>query len=102
MYLLVWDEMAKVELKALRAFDRKIVVDAIETQLRHQPHVETTHRKPLRGPVPGLPEATWELRVHGVWRVLYMIGNERTVTLLRVIIKDTATLDYRVGRGRKP
>jgi hypothetical protein len=36
VYDLIWDEEAKAELAALRAFRRRIVMDAVSRQLRHR------------------------------------------------------------------
>jgi len=47
------------QLSALTADERARVLAAVETQLLHEPLVETRHRKPLR---PN-PVAPWELRV---------------------------------------
>ena len=47
------------------------MLDAIETQLAHEPLVETRNRKPLR---PN-PIAPWELRV-GALRVFYEVSAE--------------------------
>jgi hypothetical protein len=47
------------------------VFDAVDTQLVHQPNVETRNRKPMR---PN-PVAPWELRV-GNLRVYYDIDEE--------------------------
>ena len=102
MYDLVWDEAAKSELAALRAFRRKIIVDTVERQLRHQPDVETRNRKPLREPLPEVPEASWELRIHGDTRVLYWIADRRTVGVLRVILKGTSLLADSLRRGGQP
>jgi mRNA interferase RelE/StbE len=51
-------------LAALTALQRRIVLDAIETHLMHQPTTLTRRRKPLR---PN-PLASWELQV-GQFRV---------------------------------
>jgi mRNA-degrading endonuclease RelE of RelBE toxin-antitoxin system len=102
VYELVWDEEAKAELATVSAFRRKIVVDAIERQLRHQPDVETRHRKPLREHLRDLPVATWELRIHGDTRVLYCVVDRRTVSVLRVILKGSATLADAARRDREP
>ena len=59
------DEVAQ-QFDHLKAGERRIVLDAIEHQLRHDPLVVTRHRKPLR---PN-PLAPWELRV-GSLRVFY-------------------------------
>ena len=98
MHDLVWDEEAMAELAALSAFQRRIVVDNVEDQLRYQPDVETRNRKPLREPLKELPQASWELRIHA-YRVLYWIPDGRTVAVLRVILKGTETLTEAVGKG---
>lgn len=102
MYEIAWDEGAKAELAALTAFWRRIIIDTVERQLRYQPDVETRHRKPLREHLNDLPDATWELRVQSELRVLYWIADQRTVAILRVILKGGATLAGAVERGRKP
>jgi mRNA-degrading endonuclease RelE of RelBE toxin-antitoxin system len=100
VYELVWDEAAKAELAALGSFQRRIIVRTVESQLRHQPSLETRNRKPLREPLEDLPAASWELRVRE-HRVLYWIADRRTVTILRVILKATASLTEALGRDRQ-
>ncbi len=65
----------------LKAAARATVFDAIERQLRHEPLVETQHRKPLR---PN-PLAPWELRV-GSLRVFYEVvpGDPGVVHVLAI------------------
>jgi mRNA-degrading endonuclease RelE of RelBE toxin-antitoxin system len=46
-------------LSELTARQQKIVVDAVDRQLAHEPHIETRNRKPLRAN----PIAPWELRI---------------------------------------
>lgn len=48
--------------------------EAIETQLTHEPTLETTNRKPLTAPI---QNATWELRCgdQNRYRVLYEVTN---------------------------
>ena len=96
MYELVWDEAAKAELAGFSAFLRRIIVDAVENQLRHEPDVETRNRKPLREPLPEVPEAAWELRIRE-HRALYRIPNAGTVRILRVILKGAGTLTAALG-----
>ena len=48
--------------------DQRIILDALEVQLRHQPAVETKNRK-LRRPNPLAP---WELRIDEI-RIYYNI-----------------------------
>jgi hypothetical protein len=96
-YDIVWDEEAQAELAGLKAFQRRIVVDAVEDRLRFQPDVETRNRKPLQQSLPEAPDASWELRVHGDHRVLYRVADVRTVRVLRVILKGTASLATAIG-----
>jgi Txe/YoeB family toxin of Txe-Axe toxin-antitoxin module len=83
----------------LRPFERKIIVETVERQLRDQPDIETRNRKPLREPLRELPDASWELRIQGEHRALYRIADPSTVRVLRVILKGTATLSDAVKRG---
>ena len=74
----------KAQLHDLHAHKRALVLDAIETQLTHEPLVETTNRKPLR---PN-PLAPWELRIEDL-RVFYDVSPEvpdvpKVVTVLAV------------------
>ena len=48
--------------------DRKLILDAINTQLRYEPDVETRNRKPMKDNL----LATWELRV-GKFRVFTIL-----------------------------
>lgn len=65
-YRIGFAESAKSHLKSLTARQRRKVIEAIETQLAHEPLKETRNRKPLR---PN-PIAPWELRV-GKLRAFY-------------------------------
>ena len=79
---------AERQLGDLDARDRKIVLEAIEEQLTHQPAVPTRHRKLLREN----PLADWELRV-GEYRVFYDIeGDPAIVTILAIGVKSHNTL----------
>jgi mRNA-degrading endonuclease RelE of RelBE toxin-antitoxin system len=82
----------KAQLHDLPAHKRALVLDAIETQLTHEPLVETTNRKPLR---PN-PVAPWELRVDDL-RVFYEVNVEipgvpKVVTVLAVGQKEGSIL----------
>jgi mRNA-degrading endonuclease RelE of RelBE toxin-antitoxin system len=68
------------DLATLRKFDRGQVVNGIETQLTHQPDVETRNRKRLR------PNqlAEWELRIDH-FRVFYDVRpDEPSVKIVAV------------------
>jgi mRNA-degrading endonuclease RelE of RelBE toxin-antitoxin system len=84
MFEIRFSEDAQRHLKALSAKDRRIVVEAIEHQLLHQPMVRTRNRKLLRAN----PLATWELRVER-FRVLYNVDKETVLVLIVAIaVKD--------------
>jgi Txe/YoeB family toxin of Txe-Axe toxin-antitoxin module len=100
MYALVWDEVAKVELRSLRAFHRRNVLATVHDQLRHPPQLETSNREPLRQALVELPEGTWELRIRGAHRVFYRVEG-RTVSILRVILKGTETIEDALRKGTR-
>jgi mRNA-degrading endonuclease RelE of RelBE toxin-antitoxin system len=60
--------------------DRKIIVDGIAEQLRHDPVGETRNRKRLR------PNATseWELRIEK-YRIFYDLNPEERVVEVKVV-----------------
>jgi mRNA-degrading endonuclease RelE of RelBE toxin-antitoxin system len=60
--------------------DRKIIVDGIAEQLRHDPVGETRNRKRLR------PNATseWELRIEK-YRIFYDLNHEERVVEVKVV-----------------
>lgn len=101
MYEIVWDEAAKAELAGLSAFLRRIILAAVESQLRYEPDVETRNRKPLREPLPEVPKASWELRIRD-HRVLYWVPAPRSVAVLRVILKGPASLSEAVEKDGEP
>ncbi|HEY3572020.1 MAG TPA: type II toxin-antitoxin system RelE/ParE family toxin [Thermoanaerobaculia bacterium] len=70
-YEIEFSEDVKTQLRHLTARSRSILLTAIETQLLHEPLIETRNRKQLR---PN-PLAPWELRV-GDLRVFYRVAEE--------------------------
>ena len=76
-YKIEYTETAVHDLEWLRRNEQVIVLSAIESQLPHEPKVETRNRKRLR---PN-PVAEWELRV-GAFRVLYDVDD--TVRIVEV------------------
>ena len=77
MYKIEFTPEAVRDLKALKKSEQKEVIDGIETQLKHEPMVETRNRKKLR------PNdvAEWELRI-GRFRVFYNV--DETVHIVSV------------------
>jgi mRNA-degrading endonuclease RelE of RelBE toxin-antitoxin system len=78
---------ARRQLKRFNATRQVMIVNAIETQLSHEPLVETRNRKLLR---PN-PLAPWELRV-GEIRVFYEVERPQTVTILAIGVKRGSSL----------
>jgi mRNA-degrading endonuclease RelE of RelBE toxin-antitoxin system len=98
-YRLEVESRVEEELDALRAYDARPIVRAIE-ELEYQAEFETRNRKPLRKPIAELPSASWEVRV-GDYRVLYQLRKDRTVKVLGVIFKGRLTTDEAVTWSRR-
>src|SRR5579884_4146381 len=77
---------AEQELRAIRAYDRRRIVDEIEGQLAHQPTVETRNRKQVPAASPGFEHVPplWELRV-GEYRVFYDVSAEESTVSVRAV-----------------
>ena len=84
LYRIEYSPDAEDHLRTLTTRQQRIVLDAVDEQLVHQPTVETRNRKPMR---PN-PLAPWELRI-GNLRVYYDIEQEpeRVVIVLAVGLK---------------
>ena len=80
MYEIEFTPEAVEDLKALRKFEQEEVVDGIESQLRHEPTVETRNRKKLR------PNnvAAWELRM-GRFRVFYNVDQAVRIVSIEAV-----------------
>jgi mRNA-degrading endonuclease RelE of RelBE toxin-antitoxin system len=79
-------EDAKQELKDLRPYDQRIIIDAIKEQLTHLPTAVTRHRKPLEGVDPPFEHdpPVWELRV-GEFRVFYDVHELKQEVHIRAV-----------------
>jgi mRNA-degrading endonuclease RelE of RelBE toxin-antitoxin system len=74
------------ELVALRAFDGRKILEAIEAELSHEPTRATRRRKILPGlkpPFEAVPPI-WELRV-GEYRVFYDVSEEEKKVYVRAV-----------------
>jgi len=76
------------DLKKLRAYDRRRVLDAISIQLRNEPNRPTPNRKLLVNLIPpwDAEPPIWELRV-GDYRVFYDVSEREAVVYVRAIRK---------------
>lgn len=77
---------AMSELKDLRVFDQRRIVEAIERQLPHEPTVQSRNRKQLEGISPTFDHVppVWELRV-GEFRVFYDVDEQVRVVHIRAV-----------------
>ena len=78
------------DLRRIRAFDRRRMVEATETQLSEEPTAPTRNRKVLVNLLPpwGGDLPVWELRV-GEYRVFYDVAEDEEVVYLRAIRKKS-------------
>jgi hypothetical protein len=105
-YALELSAEACTDLDNVPVFHRARVLKVI-AELAHRAEVETRRRKALVAPLAELPDASWEVRV-GDYRALYQVtapgdgpADQRTVRVLRVILKGRSTLQEAVSRARR-
>ena len=84
---------AEIDLWYYSAHDQRIILDAINSHLNHDPEIESKRRKRLRDN----PLASWELRV-GDYRAFYRIEEHATVAIAAIGHKEHNDL---IIRGRK-
>ncbi len=96
MYEIEFTPEALEDLKSLRKFEQKEIIEGIETQLRHEPMVETRNRKKLR------PNdvAEWELRV-GRFRVFCNVDEVVRIVSIEAIGFKIGNLLFIRGEKRK-
>jgi hypothetical protein len=94
-FALVYADDVKDHLRAIEAKYLSVIQTTIESQLLHEPDVETRNRKPLKRPVAF--GADWELRLgpDNRFRVFYQVNLERReVRVLAVGVKDRNRLYF--------
>ena len=94
-FTLVYADEVKDHLRAIEAKYHSVIQTEIETQLLHEPDVETRNRKPLKRPIAF--GADWELRLgpENRFRVFYQVNAEsREVRVLAVGVKDRSRLFF--------
>jgi mRNA-degrading endonuclease RelE of RelBE toxin-antitoxin system len=84
----VFSEGVEQDLKKIRAYDRNLILDAIESRLAHSPNVETRNRKRLECLVQSFAAVPpiWELRA-GEYRIFYDVEEEEQKVYVRAIRK---------------
>ena len=94
-FTLVYADEVKDHLRAIEAKYHSVIQTEIESQLLHEPDVETRNRKPLKRPI--IFGADWELRLgpDNRFRVFYQVNTEsREVRVLAVGVKDRNRLYF--------
>jgi mRNA-degrading endonuclease RelE of RelBE toxin-antitoxin system len=80
MYSFEFTALSLEHLKAFKKNEQRLIVTAIESQLTHQPHIETRNRKKMRTN----KIARWELRI-GKYRVFYNLNEPGKIVIIEVI-----------------
>lgn len=81
LFRVEYSSESEEHLRRLTAFQQVVVLDTVDEQLTHEPHIETRNRKPMR---PN-PVAPWELRI-GELRVYYeFVTDPEPIVLVRAV-----------------
>jgi mRNA-degrading endonuclease RelE of RelBE toxin-antitoxin system len=74
VYQIILAKSIRKDLEHIPKKHHSSIREAIETQLTHEPNLETGNRKPLTAPI---QNATWELRCgeQNRYRILYEVTN---------------------------
>ena len=88
MYEIEFSESVEKDLRKIREYNRKIILDVIERQLTHRPNIETKNRKILINLIPPFESIppVWELRV-GDYRVFYDVDQDSEKVYVRAVRK---------------
>ena len=91
MFTIRFAKGVEKDLKALKAYDRARVVDAIETHLSHAPTTPARNRKLLVSLIPPwtAEPPVWELRA-GTLRVFYDVSVQEQIVYVRAIRRKAA------------
>ena len=92
-FLVTATPSADADIEYYKAFEQRVIVDAIKVHLAIDADVETNRRKRLTQH----PVASWELRA-GKYRVVYELEEEATVKIVAVGHKERNELFVRGKR----
>ena len=86
MFAILYDEAAEDDLRALRAFEARRILDDVDEQLTKAPATPSRRKKLLEGLVPPWESVrpVWQLRV-GEFRVFYDVDEPRREVIVRAI-----------------
>jgi mRNA-degrading endonuclease RelE of RelBE toxin-antitoxin system len=85
-YTIELTPLAVSNLKGLRVYDQRRIVDEIDRQLKHEATVETRNRKMLPALTPDFEHQppVWELRL-GNYRIFYDVDGASSIVYVRTI-----------------
>ncbi len=86
MFAIFYDEAAEEDLRALRVFEARRILDEGEAQLTREPMRSSKRRKLLEGLLPPWDSLrpVWQLRV-GVFRIFYDVDAEQGQVIVRAV-----------------
>lgn len=86
MFAILYDEAAEEDLRALRPYEARRIMDEVDKQLAHEPTTRSRRRKQLKGLVPPWDSVrpVWQLRV-GELHVFYDADEARREVVVRAI-----------------
>ena len=86
MFAILYDEAAEDDLRALRAFEARRILDDVDEQLTKAPATPSRRKKLLEGLVQPWESVrpVWQLRV-GEFRVFYDVDEPRREVIVRAI-----------------
>ncbi len=86
MFTILYDEAAEQDLRGLRAYEARRILDEIDDQLTREPTARTRRRRLLEGLVPPWDQVrpVWQLRV-GDFRVFYDVDEVQRQVVVRAI-----------------
>jgi mRNA-degrading endonuclease RelE of RelBE toxin-antitoxin system len=86
VFTISFAESIAADLAAIRAFERRQLLDQIEQQLLHEPARETRNKKILRGLTPPWEHVppVWELRINQ-YRVFYDVDEVAGQVVVRAV-----------------
>lgn len=86
MFGILYEEAAEEDLRTLRVFEARRVLNEVDEQLTKEPMKPTRRRKLLEGLVPPWDSArpVWQLRV-GDFRVFYDVDEARREVIIRAV-----------------
>lgn len=86
MFAILYDEAAEQDLRGLRAYEARRILDEIDDQLTREPTSRSRRRRLLEGLVPPWDKVrpVWQLRV-GDFRVFYDVDEAQREVVVRAI-----------------